>query len=295
MQVVNIPVHRGRPRKGHPRKGLPLVSCLAVLLALLLPSTASAGSPPQDSVGPETCAQCHPSQASVWGDSSHAQVQTSGAQAGVTCEVCHGTYVPNHPQEGLMQLPADGSCCRTCHTDTYQQWHETGHAGSNVQCTSCHVPHSQETRLSAEELCESCHREEAEHWVHHEAGVHCTDCHLATSTPSETTGDLRVMAGDVAPDHRFKLAVEACVDCHKESIHDRVFHEAAGHMDVSQLSEMNERARELAYELEDAKQANRSLRTMSVVSLGFGLGTGGVLGAIFVLVAGYIVQGRGRP
>jgi hypothetical protein len=65
-------------------------------------------------------------------------------------------------------------------------------------------------------------------------------------------------------------------------------------MEVSQLSEMNERARELAYELEDAKQSNRSLRTMSVVSLGFGLGTGGVLGAIFVLVVGYLVQGRDR-
>jgi hypothetical protein len=289
MQVMNVLAHRGR--RGKPAL---LVSCLAVLLTLLLPSMAFAGSPAQDAVGPETCAGCHPSEATVWGDSPHAKAENSSTHTAVTCEVCHGAYVPNHPQDGLMQLPADGTCCQTCHTDTYEQWHETAHEGANVQCTSCHVPHSQDTRLAAEELCESCHREEAEHWVHHEAGVHCTDCHLAVATPPVNSTDVRVMAGDETPDHRFKLAVEACVDCHSESIHDRVFHEAAGHMEISQLSEMTDRTRELAYELEDAKQSNRSLRSMSVVSLGFGLGTGGVLGAIFVLVVGYVVQGRGR-
>ena len=294
MQVKNIYVQRGHPRTGHPPKGLLLASCLAVLLALLLPSTAFAGSPAQDPVGPEMCADCHPSEAAVWGDSPHAHAQTSSGEAIVTCEVCHGAYVPNHPQEGMMELPADGGCCQTCHTDTYEQWHETAHQEANVQCTSCHVPHSQETRLSDEQLCESCHREEAEHWVHHEAGVHCTDCHLAASNAPANSTDVRVMAGGEVPDHRFKLAVEACVDCHAESIHDRVFHDAAGQMEVSQLAEMTDRTRDLAYELEDAKQANQSLRTMSVVSLGFGLGTGGVLGAIFVLVVGYAVQGRGR-
>jgi hypothetical protein len=287
MQVIKVPIQAGRSSRR-----LLLVSCLAVLLALSLPTIALAGSPDPEFVGPDTCAQCHPSEAAVWGDSPHGHVQSSSIEGGVTCEACHGAYVANHPQSGVMQLPVDGSCCQTCHTSTYQEWHETGHAGANVQCTSCHVPHSQETRLSAEELCESCHREEAEHWVHHEAGVHCTDCHLVQSSASETASDVQVLNTGAAPDHRFGLAVETCVDCHEESIHDRAFHEAAGQMEQSQLSEMTERARELAYELEDAKQSSRSLRTMSVVSLGFGLGTGGVMGVIFMLVVGYVTQGR---
>jgi ABC-type transport system involved in cytochrome c biogenesis permease subunit len=57
---------------------------------------------------------------------------------------------------------------------------------------------------------------------------------------------------------------------------------------------MVERTQKLAYELEDARRTNRSLQTVSVVSLGFGLGTGGVLGAIFVLVVGYVSQRSAR-
>jgi hypothetical protein len=60
----------------------------------------------------------------------------------------------------------------------------------------------------------------------------------------------------------------------------------------ARLSAMTERARELANQLEDAKRDKASLQTIAVVSLGFGLGVGGVLGMIFVLVVGYISQGR---
>jgi formate-dependent nitrite reductase cytochrome c552 subunit len=175
---------------------------------------------------------------------------------------------------------------------TYGEWHETAHAGVGVQCTSCHLPHSQETRLDDEALCGSCHREELSDWAHQSAGVTCTDCHLSSRAVPEGVADVRVGGGGMAPDHSFEHVVESCTNCHGQSIHQQVFHETSHEIDSAQLSTMVERAGELARQLEDAKRTNRTLQTLSVVSLGFGLGAGGVLGMIFVLVVGYISQGR---
>lgn len=300
------------------------IGCLVVLGCLYLTRTALAGPPDPDSAGPDTCAQCHPDQAATWRDSPHARAMealagslqaTEGeqqplvdtecfschtthfdptddsfAQPGVSCEVCHGSYVPGHPETGVMQLPADASCCQDCHTTTYQQWHETGHAGAGVQCASCHVPHSQENRVPGEELCSSCHRDAVDNRVHHNAGVHCTDCHISSGSPSSAATDVRVMGPGNAPNHSFRHAVETCAGCHGQSIHTADFR--ASQIDWAQTPAMSARAQELARELEDAKRSNRSLQAMSLVSLGLGLGIGGVLGVIFVLVAGFIAQGR---
>jgi hypothetical protein len=53
-------------------------------------------------------------------------------------------------------------------------------------------------------------------------------------------------------------------------------------IDAAELTTMTERAEDLARELDDVKRANRSLQALSVVSLGVGLGIGGVLGIIIV-------------
>ena len=49
---------------------------------------------------------------------------------------------------------------------------------------------------------------------------------------------------------------------------------------------------ELTTELAMAQQTNRSLQTMALVSLGLGLGVGGMLGIVFMQIIGYINQGR---
>jgi hypothetical protein len=59
--------------------------------------------------------------------------------------------------------------------------------------------------------------------------------------------------------------------------------EGTGVVDL-RVSQITEEASDLAVRLEDAREENRTLKTMSVVSLGFGLGVGGVLGIIFMLV-----------
>ena len=57
---------------------------------------------------------------------------------------------------------------------------------------------------------------------------------------------------------------------------------------------MTERASQLALELDQVQDENRSLQTMSVVTLGAGLGIGVLLGAVFVLAVGFVCQGRSR-
>jgi predicted CXXCH cytochrome family protein len=263
---------------------------LVFLLCLLLPGTVLASAPDPDYAGPETCAQCHTSEAAAWEDSPHGHAEFAADHTGVTCEECHGAYVVGHPQQGLMQLPADGSCCQDCHTTTYQEWHETQHAASGVQCTSCHVPHTQDNRLPEEDLCASCHRDEAEHWVHHNAGVHCVDCHMMPHSDTDESAVVNVVGPGTAPDHGLDYAVHSCVECHQEGMHAGEI--MAADADYAQLPVMIERAQQLAGDLESAQRANRTLQTMSVVSLGFGLGIGGVLGAIFVTVVGFIAQRR---
>jgi hypothetical protein len=98
----------------------------------------------------------------------------------------------------------------------------------------------------------------------------------------------------MAPDHSFELAVESCANCHGQSIHQQVFNEAIGEVDQVQLSTMTERARQLANELEDARRTNTSLKTMSVVGLGFGMGVGGVLGIIFAFAVSFVYQERAK-
>jgi len=174
----------------------------------------------------------------------------------------------------------------------YQQWHETAHSDAGVQCISCHVPHTQETRLASEELCQSCHRDEAEEWAHNDAGVHCTDCHISSPTVAAAS-DVQVKGPDSAPNHSFEQAVEACVDCHGQGIHSEGVDTATGAIGSSQLLEMRDRARELALQLEDAKDTHRSLQALSVVTFALGWAVGCV-GMIFVFVVGYVSQGRAK-
>jgi predicted CXXCH cytochrome family protein len=193
-----------------------------------------------------------------------------------------------------MQLQIDTPVCQDCHTTTYHNWRETAHASADVQCSSCHVPHSQQNRLVGEELCLSCHREVVDNSAHRSADVHCVDCHLPSPSAPDTATDIRVISGGTAPNHSFDPISVACAECHRQSIHQEVFYRAADQLDSVQVVTLNERVRDLAGQLEDVKRTNRSLRAISVVSLGFGLGIGGVLGIIFVLVAGYASQGRAK-
>jgi len=220
---------------------------------------------------------------------------------GVSCEACHGPYVEGHPKDGVMHLDVDSSICSDCHVETHQQWQDSRHAQAGVQCIGCHLSHSQDFRLTDEALCGACHRDRLEdfaHTAHESSEVDCTDCHLSSATAHETTAlvstDQSIGPPEV-PSHSFTVvSSQACVSCHGQGIHEIVAHDDLKQATNVQLLAMADRAPELATQLKAAEQANKSLRIMTLVSLGLGMGIGGMLGIIFMLVVGYVVQGRAK-
>ena len=141
-------------------------------------------------------------------------------------------------------------------------------------------------------LCASCHGERVEtfeHTAHSAAGVACTACHL-----SSESGPVTELGGDLTPNHTFGTDGGACVNCHGGDIHQHVINEDVARIDAAELSLMSEHVQDLTQQLDSAKRENRSLQAMSVVSLGFGLGIGGVLGIILVtVICRFMKEGSG--
>lgn len=242
------------------------ICCLAALFALALSTAALAADP-------SSCASCHSPEARTWDMSPHAK-------RGVACEACHGEYVENHAETGAMQLDASSHVCEYCHQKTYTDWQTSGHAQAGVQCIGCHLSHSQGLRLPGKALCLSCHDGDIEGAFHadHQAAA-CADCHV--SEVEEGAAD--------AFSHDFRAISTACVDCHAEAVTRTVLQK-----EEQAALEATDPARVLAKQLADVEASNESLQSMTVVSLGLGLGIGGVLGIVFTLVVFYIVQGRQR-
>lgn len=300
---------------------------LAMLLLVVLPAAALAQSPDPPYAGPEKCAECHSSQMEAWKDSPHAQAMKAFdhpedsvcaedpasdgctcltchttdfdtakgtfSYGGVTCEACHGPYVEEHPQEGIMQLGVDSSVCQDCHADTHEEWAASSHGQANVQCISCHLSHSQEFRLTDEALCGSCHREHVTdfaHTAHNNAKVTCTDCH--TSAEAETGNELQVAAmpgGPKAPSHSFEVSSKACVNCHGQNIHNEMMAVASKDPGITYASvrmSSDLASTELAAKLKTVEETNAALKSFSITGLGVGIGIGGMLGIVFMLVCG---------
>ncbi len=99
----------------------------------------------------------------------------------------------------------------------------------------------------------------------------------------------------MAPNHSFTVIPESCVGCHRQTIHKESLHIAVSQAeeDVRLLS-VTDRALELEAELKAAEETNSSLKTTVFVTLGLGLGIGIWVGIFFVLIIGYIIQGRAR-
>jgi hypothetical protein len=289
-----------------------LVGCIVVLFVMILSSSALAQSPDPTYVGPDQCASCHPTEAREWQGSTHAKATSAVppeadraclrchttaydaaegtcAYNDVICEACHGAYVEGHPRSATMKLTVDSSTCQECHAKTFEEWETTSHAQLNVQCIGCHDAHSQQLRLANDTLCTSCHRAKLEDFPHSEhqgLAIECTVCHV----PASHTADLDVTqvsnkgGGSLTPNHNFEPPAETCVGCH-----------AQGTIATQSAGETLDAAEVLADQLAASERANGTLRNLAIVTLGLGLGIGGVLGVILVLCIGYVSQRRGKP
>jgi formate-dependent nitrite reductase cytochrome c552 subunit len=254
----------------------------------MLPGGVEAAPPAP--AGAEACVECHVEETEAWQDSVHAHAVQG--KHGATCEDCHGPYVEDHPEAGLMQLTMDSSVCEDCHASTFHEWEDSIHAQNGVQCIGCHLSHSQEFRVSDDRLCASCHRDRL-NTVHGSSDVSCIDCHLSSASATNVSfvsGGESGQAGESvhsiqAASHDFTgVVAKDCVGCHGEDVHQQ---------NVSQASPLGtlECEPEIIAKLENAEQTNRSLMTITPASLGLGMGIGGMLGVITMLVIGYISQG----
>lgn len=284
---------------------------VAVLMVFALSLAALAQEPAPTYKGPDQCAACHSAEARAWQNSTHAKATSSVppdadraclrchttafnasdgtcAYKDVECEACHGPYVEGHPRSTVMKLPSDSSACRECHSKTYEQWETTPHAQLNVQCIGCHDAHSQSLRLAADQLCTSCHRAKLDSFPHSEhegLGIECTVCHVPMSHSTQPGVSLvSTKGGGNAPSHTFAPPAESCVGCH-----------AKGTVPTTSAPKQSDPAKVLADQLQAVERENSSLRNLAIVTLGVGLGIGGVLGVTLILLIGYIAQRRGKP
>ncbi len=235
----------------------------------------------------ETCTSCHSEEGDAWMTSPHGVTDpnVAGQAGGASCVDCHGPYVKGHPNEGTIQLSIASDLCQDCHTDVYDQWVHTQHAGEGVQCISCHKPHSQELRLTDEALCQSCHREgltDSLHLAHIDNNVTCTNCHMNGPTLTEpvATVDLAAVVQVRTASHDFTLvSSENCLDCHREDVTktDTTVRTSVPVVPNSGASESG-----LPW----------TSWILSAANLGFGLGIGGIVGILFMLVAGSIFGRR---
>jgi hypothetical protein len=132
-------------------------------------------------------------------------------------------------------------------------WADSG--GQEVDCANCHPS-------DAAEWEESPHVHVATQETGTAADMECQSCH-----------------GEYVADHPASgvLAVQQVIDTEKQSV---------------ELAGMADQVRKLATQLDEAKRANDSLKATSVVSLGFGLGIGAILGVIGVFIVSRLIEER---
>ena len=310
---------------------LAIVASVFVLLALAAPQTAhaapavgpAAGEPAvqqepaaqqQDAATPEIpmtleekqgCG-CHSPEKESWQMSPHGQLTAEGEPV-ATCATCHGEYVDGHPEKGMIPLATDSSACTNCHKQTAEEWKGTVHAEAGIQCISCHLSHTQDLRVTSDQVCETCHRDSVQdplhtaHWLG-EAG--CTSCHMASGTASSSHGTTQSVASSDpsaavaamvpnAPKHDFVSVSSAkCLECHSKDVTVLDGPIQTDYVVRNDLMQTANQVPELRAELASAQQVNRALSLWQPVSLGMGMGIGGILGIAFVLVVVRLNRGK---
>jgi hypothetical protein len=299
--------------------------CLAVGVAVSLAQPVSAAPHPapvlQEGTGnyatSETCAACHVDTHADWSGTLHSEAfsspifqedwvkqgsaaaclecHTTGfdpstgeyAEAGVACEACHGPLQEGHP-ENPMPITPDYTLCAKCHKTTADEWQASKHGQASLDCEACHNSHSQEPRAaSVNELCTNCHKDTGTsftHGTHANSGLSCSDCHMAAASHTSSTGGL------FATGHTFVVGSEACINCHKDTVHTRdTIIQLSGEQPGEALTQD-----ELEKKVSEQEQEIQSLETQNSVRLYTGLIQGAIVGLIIGGVAAWVVSRRIR-
>ena len=158
---------------------------------------------------PGECLTCHTTEY----DPTTGEYETEG----ISCQACHGQVAKDHPPS-IVPILADTEYCGSCHTTTLSEWHLTGHAASDIGCTDCHDPHSQDALFEvADDMCINCHEDTMGDYlegIHDESEIGCVDCHALVIPPEIPPED-----GIVPTGHAFTITPATCIACHTDALH----------------------------------------------------------------------------
>lgn len=269
--------------------------------------------------GSDSCGECHKSIHTNWETTRHANAfsspifqrdwtklgsdlqclscHTTGfdpatgkyVQEGVTCESCHGAFNPDHPLSP-MPVQADAELCATCHKNTTNEWHASKHAAAGILCEACHDQHAQKPKAATvTELCTNCHKENNDaftHGTHAQAGLECSNCHMYSAPRTESP-----VGGLVATGHTFSVGSEACIGCHKDTVHSRdEIVKLTGEVNKVSTTSIDE----LEKTVKDQETEITALKTQTTVRLYTGLAQGAIVGLLMGAVTAWIVSKRIR-
>lgn len=305
--------------------GVVFCMCAAIgaLLAVTRPVTAAPlAAPPAGSAkqvtgyaGSQSCAQCHENIHTAWQGTRHAQAftapifqrdwtqlgsqvsclecHTTGfdaetgkyAEAGVTCEACHGPFQPTHPNTPMPITP-NADLCGTCHKTTTDEWRASVHGQQGIQCQACHNPHSQTPKAaSVTELCTTCHQDRGSsftHSTHANAGLECSNCHMYTNPRTNDP-----IEGLVPTGHTFTVGSDACIACHQDTVHTRnEIVKLSG--EVANLETANTTT--LEQQVQTQQQQITDLKAQSSNRLYIGLAQGAIVGLLTGGAAAWVVS-----
>jgi hypothetical protein len=176
--------------------------------------------------------------------------------------------------------------CANCHKTTTDEWRASKHGQVGINCESCHDSHSQKPRAeTVNALCGTCHKDTGTsftHGTHANSGLECNDCHMNAASHTTSTGGL------FATGHTFAVGSEACINCHKDTVHTRdTIVQLTGQDTGKALSQ-----EELAKQVQEQEQTIKSLEAQSSVRLYTGLMQGAIVGLVIGGVAAWVVARR---
>lgn len=120
----------------------------------------------------KTCFECHPDQAELVQDSTHARALAAGHPEAAVCVDCHGAHDTVSLHVARVKI---ATTCRQCHSTIYDDYSQSAHGTALREehntdvptCVDCHGvhnlenPHTVHFRLTSPDLCGGCHANEA--------------------------------------------------------------------------------------------------------------------------------------